>query len=70
MPYRFCVPGPSAGMKPIARWNATEVRLPGQVIAVTRRTPRARDVLEEPLVERPAEPGAADGSGSSPTMWM
>ena len=43
--------------------------MPGQV---TRRhaTRAARpDVLEEALVQRPAEAAAADGSGSSPTMW-
>ena len=35
MPYRFWVPGPVDGTKPIARWNRTEMRLPGQVTAPT-----------------------------------
>src|SRR5438094_290865 len=32
--------GPSSRRNPTDRWNATETRLPGQVIALTRRTPR------------------------------
>ena len=63
------MPGPSSGANPIARWNPTETWLPGQVTAVDPPRAAARDVLEEPLVQRAAEAARAAGSGSSPIMW-
>ena len=37
------------------RWKATDGRLPGQVMALRRRDAATLEVLEDPLIQRPAD---------------
>ena len=59
----------SAGTNPRAVWNATEIRLPGQVIAWTVCTPRARASAKNRSYRRVARPDRRM-FGFTPIMWM